>query len=196
MKITQQLEDKPVIFEARQEVEEPKVHIRIFSDMTYLIEWSVLNLEAAYVNVVGGVLGFRESVLLEPLGVLLENKFRLIKESSVVDNGLCDYGRRKRFILTGRVEKIPELRACSNCEWIFRKGPRGGLQCPKCRFSSYGAHFVYGRDACRFELTQQPWKTKKMRAYEMKLDMEIIPHRAEIEARRFGCIRRKSQWDL
>ena len=87
--------------------------------------------------------------------------------------------------------KIPELRTCSNCEWIFRKGPRGGTKCPKCRFPSCGAHFVYGRDAYRFELTQQPWKIKKMHVYERKLDTEILPYRAEVESRRFGCIRRK-----
>ena len=48
-----------------------------------------------------------------------------------------------------------------------------GRACPKCKFVSYGARFVYGNKAYKFAQTQQPWKDKKLFEYEMKLYKEI-----------------------
>lgn len=62
------------------------------------------------------------------------------------------------------------LRVCASCEWIFKTG---GFTCPKCQFGSYGAYWVYGRKAYTYFKNQHPWKTKKMFAYEMKLNTEI-----------------------
>lgn len=65
--------------------------------------------------------------------------------------------------------KPAELRVCASCEWVFR----GGVECPKCQFCSYGAHYVYGTRAYRYEHTQQPWRDKKLFAFESLLDQEI-----------------------
>ncbi len=67
------------------------------------------------------------------------------------------------------MSKKATVMLCASCEWIFR----GDWECPKCGFGSYGARFVYGPKAYRYEKTQEPWKRKKMLAYGSKLDDEI-----------------------
>jgi hypothetical protein len=42
-----------------------------------------------------------------------------------------------------------------------------------CGFGSYGARYVYGDKAYKFEKTQKPWKDKKLTDYELKLDKII-----------------------
>lgn len=65
------------------------------------------------------------------------------------------------------------LRTCASCEWIFRKG----VTCPKCGFGSYGAHYVYGSKAYRYEKTQKPWYDRAMTAYSWKLRKQIPTHK-------------------
>lgn len=62
-----------------------------------------------------------------------------------------------------------KLRVCASCEWIFNDG----VGCPKCQFGSYGAHYVYGKKAYRYALTQQPWYDRKMAEYSYKLISEV-----------------------
>jgi len=61
------------------------------------------------------------------------------------------------------------LRVCASCEWIYN----GGWDCPLCGFASYGARYVYGDAAYRYEKTQQPWYDKKMNQCSLKLQMTI-----------------------
>jgi len=65
--------------------------------------------------------------------------------------------------------KPAALRVCASCEWIFK----GGVECPKCQFGSYGARYVYGAAAYRYALTQEPWRENKLASYALKLDAEI-----------------------
>lgn len=64
------------------------------------------------------------------------------------------------------------LRTCASCEWVF-KMVDDDPECPKCKFGSYGAKYVYGKQAYTYARTQKPWKEKKMFSYEMKLEGEI-----------------------
>lgn len=61
------------------------------------------------------------------------------------------------------------LRCCASCEWIFT----GGVECPKCKFGSYGARYVYGNNAYKFAKTQTPWRNKKLADFKVELDREI-----------------------
>lgn len=74
--------------------------------------------------------------------------------------------------------KQAKVRVCASCEWIFRW--KGGPECPKCGFGSYGARFVYGDAAYRYLLTQKPWKEKKLNEYIDELNSVIEKH-AEVE---------------
>jgi hypothetical protein len=65
-------------------------------------------------------------------------------------------------------QKAP-LRVCACCEWIYH-GTEG---CPRCNFASYGAHFVYGRNAYRFAQTQKPYFDRKMSQYAGQLQSKI-----------------------
>lgn len=63
------------------------------------------------------------------------------------------------------MKKPAKLRVCASCEWIFDTG----IECPQCQFGSYGAHYVYGKQAYQFKKTQKPWITRKIETYEFKL---------------------------
>lgn len=63
----------------------------------------------------------------------------------------------------------PILRVCARCEWVYKTEN----ECPKCRFASYSAHWVYGKSAYKYALTQRPWKNKKLAEYEINLNREI-----------------------
>ena len=67
-----------------------------------------------------------------------------------------------------------KLRVCASCEWIYSGEPMG--ECPKCGFGSYSAHYVYGRDAYRHAVTQNPWLDKQVSAYIGILRKEIRTH--------------------
>lgn len=67
------------------------------------------------------------------------------------------------------MKNMAKLRACASCEWIFS----GGVECPKCQFGSYGAHYVYGNRAYRYAKTQQPWRDKKVERFILDLRREI-----------------------
>lgn len=62
-----------------------------------------------------------------------------------------------------------KLRVCASCEWIFSEG----VECPKCQFGSYGAHYVYGRNAYRYAESQKPWLERKLADCRLKLINEI-----------------------
>lgn len=62
-----------------------------------------------------------------------------------------------------------KLRCCASCEWIYSNHN----SYPKCRFGSYGAHYVYGRRAYRFNHTQEPWMKRKIDVYTIALRDEI-----------------------
>lgn len=64
---------------------------------------------------------------------------------------------------------IAKLRTCASCEWIFSDG----VECPKCLFGSYSAHFVYGKACYRYSISQKPWFDKKLQDYKIKLWQEI-----------------------
>lgn len=62
-----------------------------------------------------------------------------------------------------------KLRVCASCEWIFTSG----VECPKCQFGSYGAHYVYGDAAYRYAKSQKPWFERKISDFSLKLFQEI-----------------------
>lgn len=61
------------------------------------------------------------------------------------------------------------LRVCASCEWVFK----GGTECPKCRWVSYGARFVFGPKCYRYAVSQEPWKQRKLFERSMELEDEI-----------------------
>ena len=73
------------------------------------------------------------------------------------------------------------LRCCASCEWIFQRDHNKidneeenyGFDCPKCKWVSYAAHYVYGKKCYRYAKTQEPWLNKKLEAYREKLFNEI-----------------------
>lgn len=67
------------------------------------------------------------------------------------------------------MKNMAKLRVCASCEWIFS----GGVECPRCQFGSYGAHYVYGNRAYRYAKTQQPWLDKKVERFILDLRKEI-----------------------
>lgn len=69
------------------------------------------------------------------------------------------------------MKKLAILRVCASCEWVFRLPAPDG--CPKCQFGHYGARYVYGNRAYRYEKTQKPWYDKKMFNFSMGLWREI-----------------------
>lgn len=72
------------------------------------------------------------------------------------------------------MQRQARLRVCASCEWIFRWEAGGEeISCPRCGFASYGARFVYGNKAYRYEHTQEPWMKRKLEAYRWKLQQEI-----------------------
>jgi hypothetical protein len=62
------------------------------------------------------------------------------------------------------------LRCCGRCQWIFASREDG---CPKCDFASYSAHYVFGKRAYSYALTQKPWFDIKMGEYAAKLLSEV-----------------------
>lgn len=67
-----------------------------------------------------------------------------------------------------------KLRVCASCEWIFIEDEKTKeIGCPKCGFGHYGAKFVYGNRAYRYQRTQKPWIDKKLSEYTFKLMKEI-----------------------
>ena len=67
------------------------------------------------------------------------------------------------------MRKHAALRVCASCEWIFKEG----VECPQCHFGSYGAYFVYGRNAYRYAISQKPWYESRMAQYSIEL-LKII----------------------
>lgn len=63
------------------------------------------------------------------------------------------------------------LRVCASCEWIFKLSQASC--CPKCGFAHYGARYVYGNRAYRYEQTQEPWVDKKLQKYLGQLLDEV-----------------------
>ncbi len=74
-----------------------------------------------------------------------------------------------------------KLRTCASCEWIYTLkassvGVYGSVvlvNCPKCKFSSYGARYVYGDKCYEYAKTQEPWLKRKVDRYTLKLQREI-----------------------
>lgn len=58
-----------------------------------------------------------------------------------------------------------KLRCCASCEWVY-KGPG---DCPQCGFASYGARYVFGDKAYRYQYTQEPWKRRALIQRESEL---------------------------
>jgi hypothetical protein len=65
-----------------------------------------------------------------------------------------------------------KLRVCASCEWIWRWG-QTETDCPYCHFASYGAHYVYGKKAYKYEKTQEPWKNNQLQQYLEKLNLLV-----------------------
>lgn len=70
--------------------------------------------------------------------------------------------------------KIAELRVCASCEWVYKLSETEDGGCPKCGFAHYGAHWVYGKPAYRYAITQEPWLKRKLARYEYQLQCEIV----------------------
>ncbi len=68
--------------------------------------------------------------------------------------------------------KLANLRVCASCEWIFKLSD--SEDCPKCKFGSYGARYVYGNDCYKYQHSQKPWKDKKIENLELDLHIEIL----------------------
>lgn len=62
------------------------------------------------------------------------------------------------------------LRVCASCEWIF-KGNH--WSCPKCKFGSYGAHYVYGSKCYNYAKNQKPWIERQLSNLATKLIHEV-----------------------
>ena len=67
-----------------------------------------------------------------------------------------------------------KLRVCASCEWIFNITSAKQGSCPKCRFTHYGARYVYGSRCYEYAKTQQPWVDKLVATYKGKLLDEIL----------------------
>lgn len=65
-----------------------------------------------------------------------------------------------------------KLRVCASCEWIFQE-TEDVKSCPKCGFGHYGARYVYGNKAYKYQHTQEPWIQKKLSNYEIQLRNEV-----------------------
>ena len=78
------------------------------------------------------------------------------------------------------MSKLAELRVCASCEWVFKnsESPEG---CPKCGFGSYGARYVYGKKAYKYEETQEPWLEQQMIRFRCKLLSEIPKRHRKIK---------------
>jgi hypothetical protein len=50
-----------------------------------------------------------------------------------------------------------------------------------CGFSHYGARYVYGKDAYRYEKTQQPWIDRKVNTYKCMLYAEVGRRMKEVK---------------
>lgn len=64
-----------------------------------------------------------------------------------------------------------KLGTCGRCEWITHnaQGP-----CPKCGWGLlYSAFYTYGDKAYEYQYSQEPWKARKLKDYEVKLNDEI-----------------------
>ena len=70
-------------------------------------------------------------------------------------------------------KRLPKLRTCASCEWVFHLPESLDPSCPKCGFGSYGARYVYGSKAYNYINTQVPWKRKKLATYTETLNQEI-----------------------
>ena len=68
-------------------------------------------------------------------------------------------------------QRYARIRVCASCEWVFKSRP--STPCPKCKFATYGARWVYGPVCYRYLISQTPWKNRKMKDYESKLLDEI-----------------------
>lgn len=66
----------------------------------------------------------------------------------------------------------PRLRCCTQCKFIFKRHDKKAL-CPLCSSESDGALQALGNDCYKLANTQEPWKQKKLQAYEAELN-EII----------------------
>lgn len=73
--------------------------------------------------------------------------------------------------------KSAKLRICASCEWIFRSYDA----CPKCGFGHYGARAVVGDKCYAYETTQEPWINKQVKAYRLKLMLEIEKGTQQLE---------------
>ncbi len=75
--------------------------------------------------------------------------------------------------------KYAKLRCCASCEWVF-KIENNNPDCPKCQFGSYGAHYVYGKKAYAYAVSQKPHIDKKVTAYKIKLMREAADYHEDI----------------
>jgi predicted RNA-binding Zn-ribbon protein involved in translation (DUF1610 family) len=68
-----------------------------------------------------------------------------------------------------------KLRVCASCELIFRaQSKKDPGTCPHCGFSiSYSAHYAYGSKCYAWWETQEPWRKKKLEAYNHELTLEL-----------------------
>lgn len=75
-------------------------------------------------------------------------------------------------------QKTAKLRVCARCEWVFKhkKHPETG-GCPLCGFAHYGARWVYGDEAYKYYITQEPFLKRKVDDYSYTLLKEVEGYR-------------------
>ena len=66
-----------------------------------------------------------------------------------------------------------DLRVCARCEWIWKVSETDIEICPLCGFGSYGAHYVYGKKAYDYAVSQEPWKQRKITNYTLLINREV-----------------------
>lgn len=81
--------------------------------------------------------------------------------------------RGKMHMSRGRkVMPQPALvHTCPSCKLVFRVGEKEiSPVCPGCgEEHTYSARSVFGKQAYRYEKTQQPWKTEQIRVFSRDL---------------------------
>lgn len=68
-----------------------------------------------------------------------------------------------------------KLKCCASCEWIYKESG----DCPKCGYCSYGARYVHGDKAYKYNITQTPWINRKMSRYYGQLLDEVRSNNKE-----------------
>lgn len=82
--------------------------------------------------------------------------------------------------------KLPDLRSCASCEYVFRQSLFRDFNCPICNFASYAAITVYGKSAYRYEKSQKPYKERFLSKRQCQANQELNDSLKAAETKRRG----------